>query len=118
MIDMQKMLSMRAMFDKAFSEDTAYRNIPGPTPSFGHCGLVAHILREEFGGEIYSCNVKGYTHRYNFISGTWCDLTADQFGGPAILFSDSRIYPGRHTIVSSGNSKEFLKRLLAFSARM
>lgn len=113
------LFALRKSFEKAFHQDTAYKQQAGKTPSHGHCAIVAELVRQRLGGKIFACNVDGQPHRYNHIEGLWVDLTADQFGLPQVCISSTPIYEGcRHREVKSGMSKDLILRIERFSVRM
>lgn len=68
------------------SEGTAYNNEYDPTisPLHNHCGAVAYVVQQKFGGSIMTKSkmYHGVTHRWNVLEdGRVIDLTSDQFGG-------------------------------------
>jgi hypothetical protein len=115
----EELNEIRDSFEKAFDKSTSYKNMVGNTPSFGHCAIVAQILKERFGGEIFSCNVLGNPHRYNFFNGNYVDLTSDQFGMGRVSISKTPLYEGcRHRLVKCGISKELNNRIQMFRAKI
>ena len=51
-------------------------------PTLGHCAIVALLVNDFFGGEIYKTTVDGVIHYFNIINDTIVDLTSQQFSNP------------------------------------
>lgn len=99
----KSLANLRRQLDGAFTEDTAY---PGTvasgqlsTASAGHCAVVAAIVQQQFGGDMFSTYVDGEEHWFNRISvggmQVDVDLTGDQFGKPSVQIGTAgSLYPG------------------------
>jgi hypothetical protein len=92
---------LRSIIEPQFRPDTASRQFRNRVPSSGHCAAVAAIVHVELGADLVSAMVDGVSHWFNRIrrgnETVDVDLTADQFGLPAIriesagsLYTDTR----------------------------
>lgn len=74
---------MKELLFKIYSKDTCYskcRDIWDNTnPTLGHCAVVALLVNDYFGGEIYKIKVDGISHYFNYVDSNIIDLTAEQF---------------------------------------
>jgi hypothetical protein len=96
---------LRKRLSPAFSSETASEGATGPTPSAGHCAIVALIVHQELGGDLVSTTYAGTSHWFNRLrthSGVVVDvdLTGDQFGfhpvridAAGMLFRGTRLRP-------------------------
>jgi len=66
----------------------------------GHCAAVAHVVQQQFGGDIIAGQVQGELHYWNRLpDGLEVDLSSDQFGGDGLnpLVTGRRV-PTRKTV--------------------
>lgn len=106
--------SLRGKLALSFDKDTAIPGTTGDTPSSGHCAVVAIIVNEEFGGQLFSAMVSGVSHWYNrvTVNGTtfFVDLTGDQFGLEIVQASIEDLYPNsRERQIHEINHGTFLR---------
>lgn len=86
-INIKELLKLKDIFARIASPDTAYdpdtyEANKHKSALYGHCGCVAHILREVLGGSILVGKIDNTTHLWNlFPNGEEVDLTSCQFGG-------------------------------------
>lgn len=90
---------VRDRLERAFSPETAQQGWSSSVPSSGQCAAVAVIVHELLGGQMVSARVEGRSHWFNRLQmpdgEIDLDLTADQFGYPAIRMSGAgKLYPG------------------------
>lgn len=108
---------IRARVERGFTRATAAPGFPGSEPSSGQCAAVALVLHAMLGGEFVSAIVDGHSHWFNRVKleGTEldCDLTGDQFGGPAVRFArPGDLYEGTRVRRTSDISEETLSRAI------
>jgi hypothetical protein len=66
-----------------------------------HCGCVAYVIQQMFGGSIRTGKVHGVKHYWNDIGGMEVDCSASQFGQTDIVFfpcENGKDAPTRKTI--------------------
>lgn len=73
------------------SKDTAYGdyNPDKHGELHNHCGCVAYVIQQMFGGTIRTGKVEGVKHYWNEVDGIEVDLSASQFGKTDIVFFPS-----------------------------
>lgn len=92
--------NLRWRLDREFSPDTAAPSTRPGTPSAGHCAVASIIVRELLGGDHVSAAVHGVSHWFNLVPASdteaplFVDVTADQFGMPAIIAEESSPHEG------------------------
>lgn len=110
--------NLRARLEEVFSPDTAYGGVGGPTPSTGHCAVVALLIQRFLGGELLSTTIHGPSHWFNRV---WfegysfdVDLTGDQFGYESVqLAPEGTLYhPYRFRLISEANEETRQRSLL------
>ncbi len=89
---------VRERLERAFSPETAQQGWSTLVPSSGQCAAVAVIVHDLLGGQMVSARVEGRSHWFNRVQmpdgEVDLDLTADQFGYPAIRISRAgKLYP-------------------------
>ena len=90
----------------AASKETAYGNEYNPDDEdqgvlHNHCGCVAYVIQQMFGGSIRTGKVHGVKHYWNDIGGMEVDCSASQFGQTDIVFfpcENGKDAPTRKTI--------------------
>ena len=75
---------LSVLLENCYSKDTCYSKVRDKwsrdNKTLGHCAIVALIVNDYFGGDIYKCYVNNLSHYYNVIDGKLYDLTEKQFG--------------------------------------
>jgi len=121
--DLADLKRLRELLETAFSSETA---APGATngrvPSAGHCAAVAIIVWVRFGGEFVSAKVQGTSHWFNRLKVhnriLDVDLTADQFGLPAIRWGKpGSLYPETRLRELHELREETIKRAILLAER-
>ncbi len=82
---------LRKIFGEISSEKTAYdakvySENKSKTPVYGHCGCIATVIKDVYGGSILKGEaIPGHNHYWNQLpDGTAIDLTSDQYGGDGL----------------------------------
>jgi hypothetical protein len=113
---------LRKRIEIAFRPDTAAQGLEGNVPSAGHCGVASVVVQNILGGQLASAIVGGISHWFNrvrFGEHTFdIDLTADQFGGPAIVIAEAdQLYIGSRVRSYSDLKLETLLRAALLANR-
>jgi hypothetical protein len=95
--------AMRVAAEDTAYDPAAYRSSiqSGGSPLTGHCGAVAYVVQEQFGGDIVEGRVGKERHIWNRLpGGTEVDLTGDQYGGDGFhpVTKPLRNAPARSTV--------------------
>lgn len=116
------LVGIRRTLEKHFAPDTAYPGTQSPIPSAGHCAIVSAIAALTTGVGLASTTVLGVRHWINRVSDgdlLWdVDLTADQFGLPAIQVAEAgTLYPDVKNESMTALNAETLQRALKLAQR-
>lgn len=79
-------------------------------PSVGQCLVTALIVQDYFGGDIYKCKIKNYTHYFNNLNGVIFDLTIEQFQMPQSVYKNIEVI-NREKILKNENTKNRYDKL-------
>ncbi len=72
----------------------------------GHCAAAAHVVQQQFGGDIVAGQVQGELHYWNRLpTGLEVDLTSDQFGGDGL----NPLIQGRRVAARKSVNPRFVK---------
>ena len=86
-VDFTELAEVRRQLCRVASDDTAYKNEYDRDicPLHNHCGAVAFVVQQKFGGLVVYGKVNGVSHYWNLLPcGTEVDLTGSQFGGDGV----------------------------------
>ena len=119
----RSMLELKHFLYSSYQKDTAYNSCAdewsSSNPARGHCAIVAMLVYEYFGGDIY----KGYNslreewHYWNVIDGVTYDFTREQYKEDNISFQN--IHPTTFEALSKNSDTrkryDLLKQRVRFT---
>jgi hypothetical protein len=107
-------VTLQERLENSWGPDTAQNPVEGRGPASGQCAVSSMIIRDWFGGEIWTCQVGDIKHYYNVLPWGRYDSTKAQFS--VVEYANSTGH--RPAIPSEYLFKDTIEKYLILSERV